>query len=1429
MSVNTKKDIKVRIMNKVVAMMLVITLTIANFILIAKETYAILVEDVLTSQIPVEGITTKITNEVEKYIKVEEGVLLQVELNINLQKQDEQTITEGKIEIDVPKINNVVPTKTKLVNITTGYKSNYSLSGKLTITPNDIIGETRYKIVYMYPEAVWEEGTAKEITWTTTVSAYVDSQEYMMKNTENAVISNIGSAISTEVSITEEIYKGRMLIVEGQNETEYTQTIEVETSYLNENQPVNLTLNPGTPQIINKDESRTTAKTYYKSTKISKNRLSAIFADDKGDFELKITSVDEAGQRTETILGKNTPTEAEGSTYILVSYPAKTTSIQIESTSNIKTESYGLEIKNEKVLITDKSIDNIGAFDRLEEIVNTNGIEAMGAMKFVEPTSNATIALKDRDTITAIDRVQNIQLVITLLTNSTEKDQLFENPTFKIKMPDGVTIKDVEKNISISAENGNFTVKDIRINENNEIYLEIQGKQTNYISSEINTQIIVNTSVEVSKMIANKADTIKMEYTNKDETKQVKSSSIKILASNDKIVSNLKITNYDGKGSILEKYSDNQSEIKGKLPILNGKVVVPISYTIINNYPVQIAAVNSIVANFTDYNREETNLMNWYEENVVVDAGQIKTIERTLEIPANLYYNEKIDINAFTTYNYLGTEYDFRNNLKLATEQKDAIGNIEIVDGKFMIDALAQLGDGTILSNNDEVYNEQIVKYTMRITNITNETMTNVVVNARQENGKIYDLKEVTVTNPMLQEGEFIEHRYGELDTDTKTFTIASLAPNETQELIYRAVMKKTAEGENSKSNVSIKADSIAETTATTITNPIKSSDIKIVTELSYNQEVEIHTNSAIQILINIENLTNTNLTNKKVRIYLSDGLTWESNISEVLAYDTYYDEEIQGTIYEQLDILDSITYNKEGNYVEFNVEDLRANKEIVVISTLYIKEIPIEQIETIEGVYAKIDDNVSNKVEINALQSKTQVTVKQSVNVSENKKVKDNENIAITAEISNTGNIGSSITIQDSLNRGLEIQKVTLVKNGQNEDRTENSTNGIINIVTDINARETIKVIIEAKVRTINITGKEITNIVYVTLNGGEKVESNTITLQIESEFVDSGEGDPKGLYSISGVAWLDRNNNQVKDQGEGLSGVIVKLIDLDNQNSFVKDKNGNEIEVKTNNQGEYTIPDVATGNYNVIFKYDTSVYELKENSNVKDYILNRNDKEEKVAITNNINLTGNKANVDLELILLKKFDLKLDKYITKVIARTSKDTRTTKYVDQKLVREEISNKYIAGSTVLVEYTIRITNVGELPGYATEIIDYLPEGMQFSSELNTQWYINSDGNLYNNSLAGEIINPGESKDITLILVKNLTSEDTGKTTNIAKISATTNSREYIDSNLNNDESSAEMIINPATGEVFTYILVIANSIITVLAGVIIIKKKVIK
>ena len=117
---------------------------------------------------------------------------------------------------------------------------------------------------------------------------------------------------------------------------------------------------------------------------------------------------------------------------------------------------------------------------------------------------------------------------------------------------------------------------------------------------------------------------------------------------------------------------------------------------------------------------------------------------------------------------------------------------------------------------------------------------------------------------------------------------------------------------------------------------------------------------------------------------------------------------------------------------------------------------------------------------------------------------------------------------------------------------------------------------------------------------------------------------------------------------------------------------------------------------------------------------------------------------------------------------------------------------------------------------------------MTFVSDLNPNWYTGTDGNLYTTALEDEQLTTGESREITLVLSKKMTEENTGIINNTAEIFEDYNIYGISDKNSvpankaqgENDLGLADAIITVRTGEVFVHISVIITIIL--IGGVVI-------
>ncbi len=176
--------------------------------------------------------------------------------------------------------------------------------------------------------------------------------------------------------------------------------------------------------------------------------------------------------------------------------------------------------------------------------------------------------------------------------------------------------------------------------------------------------------------------------------------------------------------------------------------------------------------------------------------------------------------------------------------------------------------------------------------------------------------------------------------------------------------------------------------------------------------------------------------------------------------------------------------------------------------------------------------------------------------------------------------------------------------------------------------------------------------------------------------------------------------------------------------------------------------------------------------------------------------------------------FDLNLKQYLSKITVTNAQGTTTYNYENTNFAKIEIPTKYMNGSTVTLEYKIIVGNAGTIPGYARKIVDYLPEGLSFSSETNPDWYKGDDGNLYSVALMDKLLESGQTEELKIVLTKNMNNNNTGTITNVVEIYEASNDKNVEDINSipgdkiegQNDMSKVEVIIAVGTGKIALYI-----------------------
>ena len=143
-----------------------------------------------------------------------------------------------------------------------------------------------------------------------------------------------------------------------------------------------------------------------------------------------------------------------------------------------------------------------------------------------------------------------------------------------------------------------------------------------------------------------------------------------------------------------------------------------------------------------------------------------------------------------------------------------------------------------------------------------------------------------------------------------------------------------------------------------------------------------------------------------------------------------------------------------------------------------------------------------------------------------------------------------------------------------------------------------------------------------------------------------------------------------------------------------------------------------------------------------------------------------------NVEKIYVNIFDLELEQVINSVEVTNTKTNEVTVMNGEeirKLAKVDIAKSKLKNTNVKVEYKITIKNNGESAGYATEIKDYIPEGFIFDGNDNANWVAN-DGYVTTEALSNELLNPGDTREVTLVLRWN-GSANVGVKENLSEIS----------------------------------------------------------
>lgn len=181
--------------------------------------------------------------------------------------------------------------------------------------------------------------------------------------------------------------------------------------------------------------------------------------------------------------------------------------------------------------------------------------------------------------------------------------------------------------------------------------------------------------------------------------------------------------------------------------------------------------------------------------------------------------------------------------------------------------------------------------------------------------------------------------------------------------------------------------------------------------------------------------------------------------------------------------------------------------------------------------------------------------------------------------------------------------------------------------------------------------------------------------------------------------------------------------------------------------------------------------------------------------------NATGTVASGTTEVIYYynkQDFNIKTDKTISELYVNGKKqDIKNNK---NNIFQVSVHRKELENTELKIKYLIKIENTGEIPGTAGIVTDQIPEGLEFYAEDNADYWQIKDGVAITDKLDGELIEPGEYKELEIVLRCTNLGDKVGLQTNKAVAENMKNDPNFEDSNSEDDLGECELLISVGLG-----------------------------
>ncbi len=1332
-----------------------------------------------------------------------------------------------------------------------------------------------YIVTYIYEgkeiyDYVIENGINSNITAVSNLSLYNNEETTVTNQTvyELKYTEPVGEMTDFEMSATGDLSKGYVYAnyeAKNKQETEYY-TDYIATIY-SAKHTTSLEFVQEYDKFLTEEERQayTTVNNknyaYNKRIEISQAIFNKILGEDG-----QITVKDSNGKE----LGKiNKDTSVEDGKYKLDISESNNNKLVITTTAPITEGKFEIRIVKALKGEIDYSRTQMQSFNKVrtefEGKTNIDSTAKTVDIELKEPETKVELQIS-KPNLTTVLTNENVEIRAVLDTSSIYNG-LFKDPTLKITLPSYIRRVNL-KGTNILLGNG-LEIKNAGLVEENGhivIQVELEGNQTEYATNaEYKGAIIVlNTDLTTDTLTPSGTDKITMEYTNENEvatnTEGSLSADISYIAPSGVVTAN-GVSNYkDGAEDIL---SISEEPITLPIDTYSDERTTTIEGTVINNYSndiskvsilgripaqgntqidtndemgstfsmplatqVQVSGVDS--ANYTVYYSDNANATKDLQDSNNGWSTTARTSSKSYLIVFNDDYKmesgTKIDISYdMVMPENLTPDNDTYTMYKVYYTNDSDIGSM--VESKASSVIGFSTGEGpeaeiTLSTATDAVRGGQIVEMTATIKNTGNTDI---------ENAK---LKAIAPTGTVHTELPIGERAYVDSDNSEKIIDVGNIPAGETATVRYELrvnnvvdfgdVIMGNSEIEN---NASLIADNITgEIQATPYTFTVTEGELKIVNIPNADSDEVLREGRIVEYAIEVENISiDKNLSNVTLNLNFPEGI----EIKDVSYLNENGDRVKDGVTIDgqnisinvgQLSMIGNDSTTTTYAYVKFEVKDFKGDLTSIITATA----------DGIDTQYSNVRRYSTDKIDLSIVQDElSDIYIKEGTEYSYHFRITNNsDSISMTNKMKMT------------LPEGLTFVEATYTS-GDDEGKVKSSSNGTVTVdIVELEAGAIAEVDVKVRADLLpDENDREVKTSATIEAFGFEPVTSNEVTAIIEydpnANHNQGGNGSSGGgtnkpnRYRITGTAWIDADGDGERDSSEQkVPDMQVLLLNKDTSAIITDPDTGEQKRTTTSNNGTYTFSNLPNGEYVVVFVYDSSNYSLTEyrkedvnerfNSDAIDVNITIDGERRLAGMTDVLTVDGeNVRDIDIGIYTATKFDLRLDKYVNKITLTTPTiGTRVDEYErNTTLGKVEVLERNVGQSSAVIEYKIVVTNEGSVPGYASKIVDYLPDKVNFSTELNPDWYLSDNGNIYNSTLSDEIINPGESKELTLVISINITEDMLDILENNAEIYESYNEMglQDIDSTVNNNNSEeddlgkAEVIVGIVTGAAIMY------------------------